>query len=54
MATDMSEKLKVFIGDCNYTEGFGSRCIYARAMWSTDKAYWPNGKLELDGYNFYV
>ena len=53
MAIDMSEKLKVFIGDCNNRAGLRSRSQYAMAMWSTDEADWPDGKLELDWYNRY-
>lgn len=41
--TDISEKLKVFIGDCNNRAGLRSRSQYAKAMWSTDEIDWPDG-----------
>ena len=43
MATDMSEKPKVFVGDCNNRAGLRSRSQFARAMWCIDEADWPDG-----------
>ena len=51
MVTDMFEKPKAPSGECNRIEELRSRSQYAKAMWSTDEADWPDGKLELDGYN---
>jgi len=47
MATDMSEKPKVFIGDCNNLAGLRSRSQFAKAMWCIDEMDWPAGEQEL-------
>ena len=51
MATGISEKLKVFIGDCNNRAGLRSRSQFARAMWCIDEADWPDGVQELKQLN---
>lgn len=51
MATDMSEKLKAFIGDCNNRAGLRSRSQYAKAMWCIDEMDWPDGVQALKQLN---
>ena len=41
--TDISEKPKVFIVDCNRLGELRSRSQFARAMWCTDEIEWPDG-----------
>lgn len=51
METDMSEKLKVFIGDCNNRAGLRSRSQFAKAMWCIDEMDWPDGVQALKQLN---